>query len=1766
MSCSKESRRQSDSYDHYSSSPSFTYAFKEAVSTVFSKCKDFLFSAGAKARTLGISVKQTVVDYLETIFVFLSSYVSETYSSLVNLLKTILFNQIEVIVNKIQEIFIDSTASLNNIIIGCLSIFILILAVSLPKTSITITGRFVLGILSGLTFFMKSYLSAAVAAFFIAVLAKFAPYTTHTTTTNVNFTKGTLQHDPEEIKRDAKTFLVNLLSTGVLLSAATTGIDLPTDAVSWNKLLQRHALINRSYQFWEFGAGKISELFEESARIVCKYVYKTEYTSFTHIQEIDDLLQKVMDLCTLENQFRIGKDEELSTQIELMYIHYLQLCKIYAHDSHIKKKLDVISAPLTAYYRRVTNKNPRANAMRKEPVVIALTGGTGLGKTYLATAFQQDLLKICGKYRPDDCLSGQIYARCIEQEFWDGYTGQPIVVFDDFGQQVDTINNPNKENFELIRTGNIFPYMLHSAELAEKANNPFLADFIYLTTNLEEFKPKSIVSSEALNRRVHIKVEIKVKDEFLTDSKPHMLDVEKLLKYRLENNLDEADFSHLYFVGDNFTTYSYEELIVKISLQYKKNVDNFEGRKRMAFIKKEQKLPKGCYASDSQWLNTEGQLQGDLSVFECSSATFFNQEPAIQKIMLRKGYKIYNSRNVALKMCETIEDLEKEISLAAYHFEARSVRNCPQVDHKILAKYAFERYSKIPTGITLKTRYGDRFSEEIPTLTKEQFTILKKYEEELHDIHVNPDNANPFDWNPENEGIWRYLVRKWMCLIIKAYQWDNPLWLKFCKFIKFYVIVSGFITLLTAFYKIVTNKGEWSTEQAIKNPILTFFARRQQLSVILTGYCVYYNDLYSFARHYGIFSTVSEIAFLTTMMQYCAHKINHRVFNTNCSLCSKFKPLDEFPGECDEDVDVNASLQNIQELIEKKQADLESPSRESSRRNSFSYESPSRESSRRNSFSYESFKTKIEGKEKLESIPEVPKKIILESDPDVKKLFKGHVVESEPKLRLEGYLSTQCQDLMEKSINSMHKVSLKYDDIEEKPAGIMFCLKGRKCIMNFHYLENVSNHWDRCVDKSTFKVGFKQFGKEKCLWTSLDCLVQSNIIKRGGFNTEFIIFSLPKEFPNGTDMSKHLIKTEELTKLSYGVRVTLFKVTETEAGRTTLNTKEGIFTTLETIEVPSLIPNIESHVYPQSARYDISTTFGDCGYPVFLNNDMFQKKLLGFHFAGVSGGGACSIITFKDVEDYLTSELAAADPTLAKPQIGQEMLPESSARVVGYVDKPVTHPCATTLRKSLVYETLGPAEMAPAVLKPALIPDGPMLKGIMKYNLNQCIRIPLHLREKAIKDYFQTNIKPYPTLGYETKLLTFEQAVAGVEGNPYIVGLKRSKSAGYPYMLSARKGKTDWFGETEWDFSSHKCEDIRKDCQRLENECKHGIVPEVIFVATLKDEKRSLEKVEKGATRVFAASPLHFTIVFRKYFSGFLAFMMRNKIFNECCVGTNVHGPEWHIVYKKINKYKHLLAGDFSNFDGDLLVDIMYDILRIINDFYSDGNDLVRECLWECLVHSKQLLNFIVIEFFNGQPSGNPGTAIINSMYVSLLFRNVFYSFDFPFPFKFNQYCSLVTYGDDHVLSVRQIILDYVSPFKIKNKMAEFGHGYTDCFKNQINEDTEWSSVCEVSFLKRYFVPDSDYTFAPLELRSIREMTNWIKKCPSPLNATVENVENAMLELVHHEKSVFNDYSQRLCQKLSHLGVSVQKPHYDLERSRMKKGEFAELLTDGPWV
>jgi hypothetical protein len=279
---------------------------------------------------------------------------------------------------------------------------------------------------------------------------------------------------------------------------------------------------------------------------------------------------------------------------------------------------------------------------------------------------------------------------------------------------------------------------------------------------------------------------------------------------------------------------------------------------------------------------------------------------------------------------------------------------------------------------------------------------------------------------------------------------------------------------------------------------------------------------------------------------------------------------------------------------------------------------------------------------------------------------------------------------------------------------------------------------------------------------------------------------------------------------------------------------------------------------------------------------------------------------------------------------------------------------------------------------------------------------------------------------------------------------------------------------------------------------------------------------------------------------------MYNRNANEVSVGTNVYSPDWSDIVRKLASRAttklgiKVVAGDFANFDGSLSSQILWAILDAINEWYDDGpeNAQIRRTLWMHIVHAIHINRDVIYQATHSQPSGCPITAILNSIYNSVIVRIAYIicaqqhfeqtGEDYRSMKWFNLFVSMVSYGDDNLIGIAERILDWFNQVSITSALLVIGHEYTDEAKTGIIVPVR--DISEVAYLKRHFKwnPALNRYVAPLDLDTVLEIVQWTKKGLSSDAITLANLDVTMRELSLHDKEIFDKYKRILtteCQK-----------------------------------
>lgn len=623
-------------------------------------------------------------------------------------------------------------------------------------------------------------------------------------------------------------------------------------------------------------------------------------------------------------------------------------------------------------------------------------------------------------------------------------------------------------------------------------------------------------------------------------------------------------------------------------------------------------------------------------------------------------------------------------------------------------------------------------------------------------------------------------------------------------------------------------------------------------------------------------------------------------------------------------------------------------------------------------------------------------------------------------------------------------------------------------------------------------------------------------------------------------LRKHLISKRELGKIENDrFNATLVTMSSSSTGEHFYYLKSIVNVVSHSADKEiEIVMGTETFKQREYYSYVGETQRGDCGGLIIAVCPQLQRKILGMHFAGDIGHsvGYSVSVTQEDVLSALKNFPPIAQASFDLPPLigsGDCIVPKGNFVPLGVSEVKITGAMETSLRQSSIHGLVSVPNTAPSILKPILVGGelvDPLLKGLEKVG-KEIEVIPDDLLEIAKADILNIMLDNRANVfkANHLRILSFEEAVRGTS-DMYQKPICRTTSPGFGWSrLSGRAGKQTWLGVDEYDFSSQASLELQQRVCFLREQCLLNVYPDVVWVDTLKDERRPLDRVRVGKTRVFSAGQMDFVILFRQYFLGFASYIMHNKIYNEQCLGINPYSSDWDILTREmVSCGDYILAGDFSNYDGSLNTQILWKILDIVNAWYDDGeeNKQIRSMLWMCLVNSVHVFSDNAYMWSHGQPSGNPYTTIINSFVNSFLIRIVYLqkaptslrSLEF-----FRKCVRFVSYGDDNLIGVSATIHKWFNMSTISDGLAQLGFVYTDETKTGSNWD--FRSITQVLFLKRgfRFEPVLGRWVAPLHIEVVYEMCNWVRKSIDKEQSTIDNIETAFREFALHGEGIFNE-------------------------------------------
>lgn len=578
------------------------------------------------------------------------------------------------------------------------------------------------------------------------------------------------------------------------------------------------------------------------------------------------------------------------------------------------------------------------------------------------------------------------------------------------------------------------------------------------------------------------------------------------------------------------------------------------------------------------------------------------------------------------------------------------------------------------------------------------------------------------------------------------------------------------------------------------------------------------------------------------------------------------------------------------------------------------------------------------------------------------------------------------------------------------------------------------------------------------------------------------------------------------------------------------------------IEIPYLSKFIPAKkiVLPEGYEFRVNgVAVGDCGL-ILMNTDekMNARKIMGIHVAGSVKGniGLANTVYQEDIQqayELAGSFISMACLEVLSPDCSTSILKTpltelfSVAGVYGdFQGKKVklTIPMKTAISKSLFYDIMeqdfGPAKTAPARLRPFRVGDAlvsPLLKGLAK--MVKCTKNIPYRDIRHICDHMTMSIKDWYS-DTPIRKLTLSEAINGL-GNLNQIDVKTS--AGFPYQLQQKTGgKRDWF-----TYNGHQLipnQNLVDAILLREADAKIGIITPTFFVDTLKDETRTLDKVEQGKTRVFQVGPMCLSILMRQYFGSFIMHCQSTFINGEMGIGINANSYDWTMLLKRLMRVgDKFINGDYKDYDASMSQPFMMHVVEVVNSFYDlpyDHEDnVVRRVLFATFLNSNHIVEDLVFTRLQGNMSGIALTTIVNCLFNMFLLRYAYIklvSWDLQL---YHQQIQATFYGDDNLVCVSDDIVDRFNMFTYCQVMQTLNIEYTTADKTVMS--VPYYDVTNISYLKRTFVKRGNIYYACLDRNTILEIPRWSESNPLNLTDQLNRFNCVLYELVNYG---YDDY------------------------------------------
>lgn len=725
---------------------------------------------------------------------------------------------------------------------------------------------------------------------------------------------------------------------------------------------------------------------------------------------------------------------------------------------------------------------------------------------------------------------------------------------------------------------------------------------------------------------------------------------------------------------------------------------------------------------------------------------------------------------------------------------------------------------------------------------------------------------------------------------------------------------------------------------------------------------------------------------------------------------------------------------------------------------------------------------------------------------------------------------------MAKSIttrNQWHLYAADEDiDFDERVSGgIVTMICGRTGMINAHFIKRFQEEFRENPDSKLRLVQHGNVRRQICIPMSIfadeDCLVVDR-------ERDLALVRFGKYMPVCRDI-RPFFASVETTRQNRDFETALIALrTPREVERMELRKRT----------MSGVVYAQDGTIHNQIFTYCADTIRGDCGSLIMYTGSYANhtERIIGIHMGGNDAGptkrGFASVLT-REVVDGLLARFDEEPCMGVLPVCTESGLidEETSHLVVRKVDKPVFQPMKTSIQKSLLYGLMDSPSKRPAILNRQALEKAIKKQDALNVTLDEedlaaCARAVYSKLDKCMK--------------HRGMKLTFEEAIVGHPELKSFKKIPRNTSPGWPLCQDpeVRDGKKSILGyDEEYDLDNPKLKEIKQRVMGYIGQLESGKVPEVVFMDLMKDETRPNESVDEMKTRLIAACPLEFTIIYRMYFGAMCNSVIEGRLENECCVGINPLSEEWDTASRLLGFFgKHCVAGDFGSFDNSqtcqAIEATVSDVAAKLTGLTDPKDVMALQCLSVTLSQAQHIVGTKIFENTHGMPSGNPMTTIINCIFGMIMFRMAWLEIMKPHYRTrkealagFEDNVKLMMYGDDNIMNISKWAVRWFNQHTLMAVFPRLGLKYTSDVKTDLNPPP-FRMLEECTFLKRGFAFHHmlNRWVAPLDKSTILSMLDWTKRGASADSITLDNCNNAMREWVLHGKSYYNTQVHRLAE------------------------------------